>query len=156
MIRYAAPSSGEPAPPAPPAPAAVRCGDVLTKSTLVTNDLSECLGDGLVIGAPRIIVDLGGHAIDGTGLGTGVRNEGYESVQVRNGTVRDFDRGVYLLPETRGNVLERLRLEHNEVGGDRALRRDRQRDPRQRARRQRRTAIAARQRHGADDSSPTT
>jgi len=117
VVRYAAPPSGEPPAPAPPAPAVLQCGQVLTQSVRLTNDLTECLGDGLLIGAPHIIVDLDGHTIDGTGLGTGVRNEGYGSVEVRNGTIRDFDRGVHLLPETTDNLLERLRLEHNEVAG---------------------------------------
>ena len=39
-----------------------------------------------MIGAPRIIIDLDGHTIDGIGLGTGIRNEGYETVTVRDGT----------------------------------------------------------------------
>ena len=64
---------------------------MLTESTLVTNDLSGCLGDGLVVGAPRIIVDLSGHTIDGIGLGAGIRNDEYPSVTVRNGTVQEFD-----------------------------------------------------------------
>jgi large repetitive protein len=95
----------------------IPCGQVLTQSTLVTNDLSECPGDGLVIGADRIIVDLDGHTIDGVGLGTGIRNDGYKSVTVKNGTVRDFDYGVQLLSETRHNVIERLTLERNQLAG---------------------------------------
>ncbi|HZJ06876.1 MAG TPA: DNRLRE domain-containing protein [Nocardioidaceae bacterium] len=115
VIRFAAPPSGEPPPPAPPVPAAVRCGQILTQSTLVTNNLSGCLGDGLVIGAPRIIVDLDGHTIDGTGLGIGVHNDGYTDVTVRNGTVADFDYGVRLMPESSENVVERLMLRLNQV-----------------------------------------
>jgi hypothetical protein len=118
VIRFGAPPSDEPpGPPAPPSPAAVHCGQELTQSTLVTNDLSECPGDGLVIGADRIIIDLDGHTIDGTGLGTGVLNDGHESVTVKNGTVRDFDYGVRLLSETRHNVIERLTLELNQLAG---------------------------------------
>jgi parallel beta-helix repeat protein len=118
VIRFGAPpSNGPPGPPAPPAPAAVSCGLVLTQSTRVTNDLSECPGDGLVIGAPRIIVDLDGHTIDGVGLGAGIRNDGYESVTVRDGTVQDFDYGVRLLSETRLNVIERLTLRVNQLAG---------------------------------------
>ena len=116
VFRFRPPGSGEPpGPPLPPRPAAVSCGQVLTQSTLVTNDLSARLGDGLVIGAPRIIVDLGGHTIDGTGLGSGIRNEGYASVNIRNGTVQDFDYGVQLFPETRLNVVEGLILSANQV-----------------------------------------
>src|ERR671914_1064370 len=115
VLRFTAPPSGEPRPVEPPTPVSVACGQLVTKSIIVTNHLLDCPGDGLQIGASRIIVDLDGHTIDGVGLGTGVRNEGYGSVTVRNGTVQDFDHGVELLPETAENVVERLRLQHNEV-----------------------------------------
>jgi large repetitive protein len=118
VIRFAAPPSGEPpGPPAPPAPAVVRCGQALTASTRVTNDLVECPGDGLVIGAPRIIVDLDGHTIDGVGLGAGILNDGYASVTVRNGTVQEFDYGIRLRPETTLNVVEVLTLRRNQLAG---------------------------------------
>jgi hypothetical protein len=110
-IRFAPPGSGTtPGPPLPPQPTAVSCGQVLEASTLVTNDLTDCPGDGLVIGAPAIILDLGGHTIDGTGLGSGIRNEGHASVTVRNGTVTEFDHGVQLGPETTLNRVELLTL----------------------------------------------
>jgi parallel beta-helix repeat protein len=118
VIRFAPRPSGDPPdPPAPPTPAPTHCGQVLTRSTLVTNDLSDCPGDGLVIGAPRIIIDLGGHKIDGIGLGTGILNDGYASVTVRNGTVREFDYGVQLHPETTLNVVQGLTLQLNELAG---------------------------------------
>jgi large repetitive protein len=115
VLRYAAPSSGAPDPPAPPTPATVACGEVLTRSTLVTNDLTECPGDGLVIGRPRIVLDLAGHTIDGIGLGAGVLNDGFASVTVRNGTLQDFDHGVVLLSETESNAVEELTLRENEL-----------------------------------------
>jgi len=88
VIRFATPLSGEPGPPAPPVPAAVTCGQELTASVRLTNDLTNCPGDGLVIGAPRIVVDLDGHTVDGVGLGTGVRNDGYTWVTLQNATVQ--------------------------------------------------------------------
>jgi large repetitive protein len=115
-IEFGAPGAGgPPGPPLPPSPAAVGCGEVLTRSTLVTNDLADCPGDGLVVGAPRIIVDLGGHTIDGTGLGAGIRNDGHADVTVRNGTVQEFDHGVLLLPEASGNLVEHLGLRLNQL-----------------------------------------
>jgi parallel beta-helix repeat protein len=98
-------------------PVAVQCGEVLTTSTRVANNLTECPGDGLVIGAPGITVDLNGHAIDGIGLGAGIRNDGHASVTVRNGMVRDFDYGVKLPTATGGNVIEYLSLELNQLAG---------------------------------------
>ena len=95
----------------------VKCGQLVTESTLVTNDLVNCPGDGLVIGADRIILDLNGHTIDGVALGTGVRNAGFASVTIRNGTIEDFDRGVELLEETQLGVVTDLVVRHNEVAG---------------------------------------
>ena len=116
VIRFASPpSGGPPPPPAPPTPASISCGEVITRSTLVTNDLAECPGDGLVVGAPRIVVDLAGHTIDGVGLGSGILNDGFADVTVRNGTVRDFDHGVELLSETEENLVEGLTLRENEL-----------------------------------------
>jgi parallel beta-helix repeat protein len=116
VIHFAAPPSGEPGPPAPPEPAVVSCGEVLGRSTLVMNDLSNCPADGLIIGSSRIIVDLDGHTIDGVGLGTGIRNDGHTLVAIRNGTVRDFDYGVELLSETSFNLVENLTFELNQLG----------------------------------------
>src|SRR5918999_543286 len=117
VIRFTAPPTGEPQPPEPPVPAQVTCGRLVTHSIRLTNNLVNCPGDGLVIGAERIIVDLGGHTIDGVGLGHGIQNEGYGGVVIRDGTVTEFDHGVRLLAETEGGLVENLWLHHNEVSG---------------------------------------
>ena len=54
----------------------VSCGQTLTQSILLTNDLTNCPDDGLVVGAAGITVDLNGFGIDGIGLGVGIRNNG--------------------------------------------------------------------------------
>ena len=68
VVHFAAPPSGEPGPPEPPEPAVVSCGQILGRSTLVLNDLSNCPADGLVIGSSRIIVDLDMPGLDGIEL----------------------------------------------------------------------------------------
>jgi parallel beta-helix repeat protein len=95
----------------------VSCGQVLTQSTTVGNDLVDCLGDGLVVGSDNITVDLNGHTIDGVGLGAGVRNDGHSFVTVRNGTIQEFDQGVLLGPGTQLNVVEDLTAQANQVAG---------------------------------------
>jgi len=95
----------------------VSCGQVLTQSTTLGNDLVDCLGDGLVVGADNITIDLNGHTIDGTGLGAGGRNEGFAFVTVRNGTIQEFDQGVLLGPGTQINVVEDLTAQNNQVAG---------------------------------------
>jgi large repetitive protein len=101
--------------PAPAAHAdAVSCGRVITTSTTVTNNLSNCAGDGLVIGAGGITLDLNGHTIEGTGLGVGVRNNGHDGVTIRNGTITKFDYGIVLGPGTLGNAVTGILLVETE------------------------------------------
>ena len=71
----------------PPAVAAeVACGEFLTESTRVLNDIVDCPGHGLIVGAPGITIDLDGHVIDGVGMDAGILNHGHDSVTVTNGT----------------------------------------------------------------------
>ena len=99
---------------APPTPGAVSCGQVITTSRLVTNDLLDCLGNGLVIGANGITLDLGGHTIDGTGLGVGIVNNGFDSVTITNGIVQEFDFGVQLNDGTATNIVSNVTLQLNQ------------------------------------------
>ncbi|HEY3427958.1 MAG TPA: DNRLRE domain-containing protein, partial [Acidimicrobiia bacterium] len=127
VLRYTADDSP---PPAPPTPATtettVHCGQVLTESTLVGNDLLGCLGEGLVIGAPDIVVDLNGHTItsgaiiepgEEDGLLPGIRNGGHTNVVIRNGTVSRFGYGVLLGAGTTHNVVEGMTLSGNILAG---------------------------------------
>jgi parallel beta-helix repeat protein len=84
----------------------VSCGSVLTQDTQLDRDLVDCPGDGLVIGADRITVDLNGHQITGTGApgSAGIRDEGYDRVTIENGGIPPsigldfgFDTGVLLI-----------------------------------------------------------
>jgi parallel beta-helix repeat protein len=92
------------------------CGQVLTHSITLSNDLLACAGDGLVIGASGITVDLNGHLVQGTGLGAGVRNPGHHDVTIRNGTIRNFDSGV-LISESQRNVVAGISFDQTELGG---------------------------------------
>ena len=46
-------------------PSSVSCGQVITHSIHLRNNLIDCPGPGLVIGADHIRVNLGGHLVDG-------------------------------------------------------------------------------------------
>jgi parallel beta-helix repeat protein len=90
------------------------CGQVLTRSTTITNSLAGCAGDGLVIGASGITVDLNGNTIQGSGLGVGIQNNGHDDVTIRNGALVNFDHGVVLNPGTVRNSITGLTLAKNE------------------------------------------
>ena len=89
-----------------------QCGDVITQDTTLDSDLVDCPGDGVVIGASGITLDLAGHTIDGTGPGAGghgVRNAGADNVAVTNGRIQQFQFGVSILSAD-GNLVTGLDL----------------------------------------------
>lgn len=100
----------------------VSCGAVLTTNTKLQNDLANCPGDGLVIGADGITVDLNGHTVDGLGAAApfgsaGIDNNGgYDGVVVKNGTVKEFRQGLVLVGTT-GDVARGLRVTDNVSDG---------------------------------------
>lgn len=100
----------------------LECGDVVTESVSLTHDLIDCAGDGLVVGASGITIDLAGHTIDGdeTGPsvagGAGVRvGPGFGDVTITNGTITQFSEAV-ILDSTTGNTVSRLDVAANTRG----------------------------------------
>jgi nitrous oxidase accessory protein NosD len=95
---------------------ALGCGTVVTTDVRLTDDLLDCPGSGLVVGADGVTIDLAGHVIDGAGSGAGVDNSsGYDDVRVTNGTVREFVFGVELF-ETAGGRIDRVTAQSNAIG----------------------------------------
>lgn len=104
----------------------VSCGDTITSDTKLDRNLNNCPGNGIVIGADDIELDLNGHTIDGDGvLGCdelyacdyGVDNTaGHHGVTVEDGTIRDFATAIFVL-EANQNRLRRLSASHNILGG---------------------------------------
>ena len=75
----------------------VHCGDAITSSITVSNNLSGCAGDGLVIGRDGIVVDLRGHTITGDGMlddDSGINLNHHHGVIVQGGAVKTFGVGV--------------------------------------------------------------
>jgi parallel beta-helix repeat protein len=82
---------------------AVQCGETITRDTTLHRDLTNWPGDGLVIGADDITLDLNGYTIDGVQTGErdcgvqafGVGNpDGHDGVTIKNGTIREFGDGI--------------------------------------------------------------
>ncbi len=78
------------------------CGDTITQSFRLLNDLTCTNSDGLDITGSKIRIDLGGHRITGDASpgSAGLRLAGplkvSKKVSVTNGTITDFDLGVVL------------------------------------------------------------
>jgi parallel beta-helix repeat protein len=97
----------------------VGCGDTITQDTTLDSDLT-CPGDGLVIGAHGVTLDLGGHTISGAGaaFSAGVRFQNEispQDVTIRRGTIRGFDVGILAEPVERLAV-RRLAITNNVTG----------------------------------------
>jgi parallel beta-helix repeat protein len=88
----------------------VECGDVITSSTVLERDLT-CPGDGLLIRADNITLDLGGHTVTGSlRAGTvGIDNPGYDNVTITNGFVDEFQSGVVVRAGAKRNRLAGLK-----------------------------------------------
>lgn len=71
---------------------AVTCGQTLTYSVRLAHDLVGCRGDGLVIGADNIVVDLAGHSISGVNAAgsEGIAADGHRGIRIQNGTIANF------------------------------------------------------------------
>jgi parallel beta-helix repeat protein len=95
----------------------VSCGQTITANTTVSNDLTDCPGSGLEIGANNIVLNLNGHTIDGTGSFAGVLNSGFDGVTIQNGTLTEFADGVLVWADANANKLLTLRSHDNSTTG---------------------------------------
>jgi Right handed beta helix region len=95
----------------------VGCGAVVTQDTTLDSDLTDCPGDGLVIAADGITLDLAGHTIAGgasrpeAGIDNG---DGHARVTIENGHVQGFQNGVRLVRAS-DNHLQALSAAGNAV-----------------------------------------
>jgi parallel beta-helix repeat protein len=79
---------------------AISCGMTVTTSITADNDLTNCAGIGLLVGANGITINLNGHTVDGDDAGTepGIDNTGgFDQVTIENGRITDFNAGVHLV-----------------------------------------------------------
>jgi parallel beta-helix repeat protein len=78
------------------------CGATVTTSTKLRADLVGCPGDGLIVGADDVTLDLGRHTLSGAGVG--IRVAGHRGVRIRGGTLTRFATGISLEDADQGRV----------------------------------------------------
>src|SRR4051812_28869456 len=103
---------------APSAQAAVvNCGDVITASTRVDNDLVGCPGpNALVVTGTGVKLDLNGKELIGAGPGTGILVDAASSgTTITNGRVSGFVTGVMVEGPT--TSLTSLGVDRNSASG---------------------------------------
>jgi parallel beta-helix repeat protein len=89
------------------------CGATISADTTLGGDLTNCPGDGIVIGDDNITLDLNGHTIDGDATpgpdddDAGIRNLEHHGVTIEGGTVQEFVHAV-VLDGASGNLVRRL------------------------------------------------
>ena len=75
----------------------LQCGSVVTRDVRLSHDLIGCTGNGLVVGADGVDIDLDGHLISGTGPFvslSGIDIDAHRHVRIHDGRISDFSRGV--------------------------------------------------------------
>jgi hypothetical protein len=86
----------------------IGCGSVLTTDTTLTADVLNCVGDGLLIGADNITLDLNGHVVGGDAvedpIDVGIRVLEHHGVTMTNGTLQGFYRGIVFEAAPSGSV----------------------------------------------------
>lgn len=89
------------------APVSVACGQVVRVTTVLARDVGPCPGDGIIVGADGITLDLNGHRVIGP-VGpddsVGIRLFGRTGVGVQGGTVSGFGAGIAIFGGARNTV----------------------------------------------------
>jgi parallel beta-helix repeat protein len=105
---------------APANAAQLHCGSTITKSTKLTQDITDCPSVGLRIGADDITLDLNGHTVAAAAKRNpkahGILNEGHDGVTIRGGEVRGFGAYGVRLSHADDNVVRDMRMTLNWTG----------------------------------------
>jgi nitrous oxidase accessory protein NosD len=95
-------------------PASDLCGVTIVENLKLDHDLA-CTGNGLIVGADGLTLDLNGRTITGSGTGVGINVTGRTGVTILGGTIRRFFAGV--LTNTSSDVVIKLNQFEANVDG---------------------------------------
>lgn len=109
-------AAGTPPPPPPVTKKTANCGITITQNLTLSSDIGPCPGDGVIIGADGVHLNLNGHTISGSfshgGNSVGVRATGRQKLDISNGSVTGFDAGVALI-NGGGNTVRGMTVANN-------------------------------------------
>ncbi len=71
----------------------LKCGDTITKDTILTEDF-DCSGTAFTIGADNITIDCNGYTLTGNDNGNGIQITGFDGLTVENCDISHFDVGI--------------------------------------------------------------
>ena len=93
------------------------CGSTVITDLILDHDLT-CTGNGLIVGADGIKINLNGHTITGPGssiaLVRGISLNQRNSVLIQGGTIRNFESGVFVANSSEITIKEILFTENRE------------------------------------------
>ena len=96
------------------------CGEVITANTTLSADIGPCWGDGVIIGADGITLNLNGHRILGDALRlddmAGIRLPVRNFVTIENGAVSGFAEGIFF-NSGGGNTVTNMNI-HDNIGAN--------------------------------------
>lgn len=92
------------------------CGATILEDLKLDHDLT-CIGDGLIVGADGIKIDLNGFSVIGSGSGTGIAVTGRTDISIAGGTIRNFAVAVRVNTST-DVVIKRTEIVGNPEGVD--------------------------------------
>ena len=114
--------------PSPASAARFECGDEITGTIVLRNNLSGCQFQGLIVGADNITINLNGktitgNGIDNTGVDAGIDNSaGHTGVNIKGrpdlggDRIRGFEQGILVQGGTTQNTIKSLTTSANTVG----------------------------------------
>lgn len=94
----------------------VECGQVITESVWLDSDVGPCPGDGLIVAASGITVNLNGFrvlGVNGPNATAGIRLRHVNKVTVTNGEITGFDAGLVIGSGSQ-NIIRGLEIHHND------------------------------------------
>ena len=97
----------------------IKCGDTITKDTILTQDLLNCTGHGLVIGADKINLDCNGSTIEGLNKSSqyfGIYLDNRRYVTIKNCSIRNFYNGIYLDSSWDNSIINNKIHENSNTG----------------------------------------
>ena len=76
----------------------------------------KIISDGFIVKANKITLDLNGHTITGSGGGRGVIVEGRTGITVKNGTIENFEFGLYLEGSSDSVLIDNTAIDNKKYG----------------------------------------
>lgn len=86
----------------------IECGVVITGDTVLENDLINCHGSGLGLGANDITLDCAGHTVDGDNVvgGFGIYSQNWGGVTIKNCNINEFEVGILVIYNSGNSILD--------------------------------------------------